>query len=129
MRSMRNSAVLIRQLGREHKGAKELLELLPRSCLCKGCEVDIDSVDPATFLPGYLHDLHVLLCPVKNFILSKTYVSQPFDQKDFFFCADTHDFFAYRGSLTTPPLFESVQWVNFLKPIEFSEGQVRTSLL
>jgi len=76
------------ELGREHKGAKELLELLPRSCSCKGCEVDIDSVDPATFLP------------------------------------DTHDFFTYRGSLTTPPLFESVQWVNFLKPIEFSEGQL-----
>lgn len=37
---------------------------------------------------------------------------------------DIHDFFTYRGSLTTPPCLESVQWVNFVKPIQFSESQL-----
>lgn len=76
------------EVGHEHKGMKELLDLLPRNCSCKGGETDLSSVDPASLLP------------------------------------DVHEFFTYRGSLTTPPLFESVQWVNFLKPIEFSEGQL-----
>lgn len=75
-------------VGAEHAGAKELLELLPKSCSCKGCEVELTSFDPASLLPG------------------------------------VDDFFTYRGSLTTPPLFESVQWVNFLNPIEFSAGQL-----
>ena len=31
------------------------------------------------------------------------------------------DFFTYLGSLTVPPLFESVIWINFLEPITFSQ--------
>jgi len=33
-------------------------------------------------------------------------------------------FFTYPGSLTTPPLFESVTWVVFKEPIEMSEAQL-----
>ena len=45
------------QVGHEHQGMKELLELLPRSCFCKGCEVDLQAVDPSTLLPGDLISL------------------------------------------------------------------------
>ena len=34
-------------MGQEHKGVKELLDILP-----KGCEVDLQSVDPGSLLPG-----------------------------------------------------------------------------
>ena len=33
-------------------------------------------------------------------------------------------FFTYDGSLTTPPLLESVTWVVFEKPMQISEAQV-----
>ena len=35
------------------------------------------------------------------------------------------DFWRYEGSLTTPPLLESVIWTVFKKPIQISEDQVR----
>ncbi|XP_052286836.1 carbonic anhydrase 2-like [Dreissena polymorpha] len=34
------------------------------------------------------------------------------------------DYWTYEGSLTTQPLFESVQWIVFKKPIEFSQRQL-----
>ena len=37
-------------------------------------------------------------------------------------------FFTYPGSLTTPPLFESVTWMVFKEPIEMSEEQVKQKL-
>merc|ERR1711936_946600 len=33
-------------------------------------------------------------------------------------------FYTYPGSLTTPPLFESVTWIVFKEPIEVSEAQL-----
>ena len=35
------------------------------------------------------------------------------------------DFWRYEGSLTTPPLLESVIWTVFKKPIQISKDQVR----
>ena len=35
-----------------------------------------------------------------------------------------HGFWTYDGSLTTPPLLESVTWIVFQKPIQVSEEQV-----
>merc|ERR1712080_296420 len=34
-------------------------------------------------------------------------------------------FFTYEGSLTTPPLLESVIWTVFKEPVEFSEEQIK----
>ena len=36
----------------------------------------------------------------------------------------THAFWTYDGSLTTPPLLESVTWIVFQTPIQVSEEQV-----
>ena len=36
----------------------------------------------------------------------------------------THGFWTYPGSLTTPPLYESVTWIVFKEPIQVSEEQV-----
>lgn len=36
------------------------------------------------------------------------------------------DFYRYRGSLTTPPCYESVQWTVFRQPLTISADQVVT---
>ena len=41
-----------------------------------------------------------------------------------FFPEDTTRYWNYSGSLTTPPCFESVNWIVFKEPIEVSEKQV-----
>ena len=33
-------------------------------------------------------------------------------------------YWTYEGSLTTPPLYESVTWIVFKEPIEMSDDQV-----
>lgn len=39
--------------------------------------------------------------------------------------SDTTQYYTYLGSLTTPPLYESVTWVVFKQPIEVSEAQMQ----
>lgn len=41
-----------------------------------------------------------------------------------FITVDTSRYYTYLGSLTTPPLFESVTWVVFEQPLEVSEAQL-----
>lgn len=37
---------------------------------------------------------------------------------------NTHNYWTYLGSLTTPPLFETVEWIVLQDPIEFSKEQI-----
>ncbi|KAL4234210.1 Carbonic anhydrase [Mactra antiquata] len=37
---------------------------------------------------------------------------------------NTKDFWTYEGSLTTPPLFESVQWIVFKQRVQYSHDQL-----
>ena len=41
-----------------------------------------------------------------------------------FFTGNVSQYWTYNGSLTTPPLFESVRWIVFKEPVEFSKAQV-----
>ncbi len=41
-----------------------------------------------------------------------------------FFVEDKKSYWTYPGSLTTPPLFESVTWIVFKDPIQISQKQV-----
>merc|ERR1712098_165533 len=38
--------------------------------------------------------------------------------------ASSPEFYSYAGSLTQPPCYESVLWINFLDPITFSQEQL-----
>ncbi|XP_060553358.1 carbonic anhydrase-like [Ruditapes philippinarum] len=38
---------------------------------------------------------------------------------------NTSQYWTYEGSLTTPPLFESVQWIVFKEPVEYSPDQMK----
>nr|ACO12737.1 Carbonic anhydrase 2 [Lepeophtheirus salmonis] len=40
------------------------------------------------------------------------------------FLPKSKDFWTYEGSLTTPPLYESVTWIVFREPIQLSEEQI-----
>ncbi|PAA50279.1 hypothetical protein BOX15_Mlig017567g1 [Macrostomum lignano] len=54
---------------------------------------------------------------------SKTSISGGINLADFL-PSNTTEFFTYEGSLTTPPCFESVQWIVFRKPITMSQEQL-----
>jgi len=90
------------QVGEEHQGMKGLFDVLLSHLKCRGSSFDlaaIDGVDPSSLLPSATSTL-------------EGFVSSP-------------PFFTYRGSLTQPPLYESVHWINFLEPIFFSEAQMK----
>lgn len=38
---------------------------------------------------------------------------------------DTRDFWTYHGSLTTPPCYESVQWIVLKEPVQYSSKQLQ----
>lgn len=38
---------------------------------------------------------------------------------------NTSDFWTYHGSLTTPPCYESVQWIVFRQPVQYSPNQLQ----
>ena len=42
--------------------------------------------------------------------------------------ASAQNYFTYRGSLTTPPCLEIVQWIDFVKPQHISHEQVFQNL-
>ena len=54
---------------------------------------------------------------------AKANMEEPVDPALFF--PPTHDFWTYEGSLTTPPLLESVIWTVFKTPVSVSQEQVR----
>ena len=39
--------------------------------------------------------------------------------------ARTSKYSTYKGSLTTPPCAESVEWINFLTPLKISRAQLQ----
>eukprot|EP00096_Caligus_rogercresseyi_P012854 TRINITY_DN551_c0_g1_i1.p1 TRINITY_DN551_c0_g1~~TRINITY_DN551_c0_g1_i1.p1 ORF type:complete len:261 (-),score=69.52 TRINITY_DN551_c0_g1_i1:166-948(-) len=52
----------------------------------------------------------------------QTVLASPVDPTKFL--PESKDFWTYEGSLTTPPLYESVTWLVFRQPIQFSEEQI-----
>ncbi|XP_060062699.1 carbonic anhydrase 2-like [Ylistrum balloti] len=52
----------------------------------------------------------------------KTNMEESFDPRCLF--SDLSTYWTYKGSLTTPPLFESVTWIVFQTPLEISEEQM-----
>lgn len=67
----------------------------------------------------------VELFPKIQFKGEKTAISAPLDPAKFLpVNSDDKTFYTYEGSLTTPPLLESVIWHVFKKPIQISQSQM-----
>ena len=80
-------------------------------------EAIAEALDPALFLPGILLPSKLFVNPsfIKRFKrLIKHNLRIP----------ENKTFYTYEGSLTTPPLLESVIWTVFRDPVTFSREQV-----
>ena len=90
--------------GKEHPEFDTLCKNL-KEIPTKDSSVELqDNLDPSNILPG------------RQF--------SRIDNKCYDLLSGDKTFFTYPGSLTTPPLFESVTWIVFKEPIEMSERQV-----
>jgi len=64
----------------------------------------------------------VRLMPLIPYLDQKVNINEPIHCQNFM--PDDRSYFTYDGSLTTPPLFETVNWVVFREPIEVSREQL-----
>ena len=80
-------------------------------------EAIAEALDPALFLPG-------ILLPSKLFV-NPSFIKR-FKRliKHNLLIPENKTFYTYEGSLTTPPLLESVIWTVFRDPVTFSREQV-----
>jgi len=75
------------------------------------------------------HEEFAKLCKLMDkieFKDQKAAFNEPVDVREFLPKEEDDDtFFTYDGSLTTPPLLESVTWIVFQKTMRLSQDQVR----
>jgi carbonic anhydrase len=62
------------------------------------------------------------LIPLVKYRFSRAMFDGPVDPAGFF--PDNPEYWTYDGSLTTPPLKETVTWIVFQEPIIFSNAQL-----
>ncbi|XP_034489036.1 putative carbonic anhydrase 3 isoform X2 [Drosophila innubila] len=74
--------------------------------------------------PGILDKLFVELNRVRDYNTTSTYEG-PFCLRDILNGMERKEFFAYRGSLTTPPCTETVNWFVFPNPVDVSEKSLK----